>query len=301
MKISFIIVTFDKDITLNQCIDSIARAHEAYPQIPIEIVIVSQDPHRLPQIDPRFVQLTNFFSVASRSLSVARNLGIKQCTGDYLVFLDDDAAIQEDFIAAVNSFVAKQGALVFCGKILDSVSHELFAKHFEKNEVIRLNRLRFRLFMGSAHIVHKGIFTRYGTYDTVFGIGSDFFGAEESDLFFRLKSAGQSIVYLPGLVFFHPKPESKLDPKVRGYSYAIGAMLAKQCWFDPKRSSIYAWIFLDIFLRNVLRALQYIAASDSRGRSCYRYHRLVIEGTIYGAMGYIRERIKGISCNKTLR
>ena len=246
---SFIIASVDRDEQLLQCISSIEKAHEYKKNIPVEILVVIQKSKQNKDIKLRYPDMTAFYYIDKLGLSVARNFAIDKSTGDYLVFIDDDATVKEEFIEVLMNNVQHYNDIgAFCGRLLDPVQHVPFTHIFNLNKAKKLGRLDYKYFMGSAHVLSRKMINKIGCYDERFGVGSKYLGSEESDIFFRLKKANEPVLYLPDLVFLHPMlvvPPSY----VYKYAYAVGAALTKSCLEDKPHFIVYFFIVLQIIIK----------------------------------------------------
>ena len=135
MRISFIIASVDRDQQLQQCIASIERAHEYRSDIAVEILVVIQKSKSPKVISMPHPDIVSIYYIDELGLSVSRNYAIAKSTGDYLVFIDDDAAVGEDFIDILSNTVLKyDNVKVFCGKLFDPVQNRPFSHLFYNNE-----------------------------------------------------------------------------------------------------------------------------------------------------------------------
>ncbi len=256
-KISFIIASVDRDRQLQECISSIEKAHEYSPKIPAEILVVIQKTKMKKDIFTRYPEMIAFYYIDKIGLSSARNFGIDQSKGDYFVFLDDEAAVNEDFIDVLSKRVEDYGNIkAFCGRLMDPVQHIPFSVLFHNLNVKKLRRLEFQYFMGSAHVLSQKAIEKVGYYDEHFGVGSKFYrGGEETDIFFRLKAAGEEVVYLPDLVFYHPIISAS-NGYAHNYGHAFGAVLTKHFICDKRFFFIYSLIASEIIIKAYIRLLQ---------------------------------------------
>lgn len=286
MKFSFIIASINRDEELQKCIISIERAYEYRKDIEIEILVVFQCVDKNKTIKTKYPEVLFMYYIDKIGLSVARNFAIKKSRGEYLIFIDDDAMIKEDFIDILSKNVNEANAL--CGKIIDPINSLVFSR-FLNAEKKSLNRFDFRYFMGSSHVLKKSIFEEIGLYDESFGVGSKYHGAEESDVFFRLLRKNKQVLYIPDLVFFHSIPNKTPVSKVFNNAYAVGAMLTKQAIIDKKNFFVYAFLILEILSKSLVRTIQnYLFVRDVQVRN-ERLQYYSIGGTIQGILGYFRE------------
>lgn len=291
-KISFIVATVDRDKQLQECIVSIEKAHEYKRDIPIEILVVIQKTKQKKDIRILYHDITKFYYIDKIGLSAARNFGIEKSTGDYFVFLDDDASVNEDFIDVLSRrIIAHRRVNAFCGRLIDPIQQVPFSRLFCNNNVKNLRRFDYQYFMGSAHILSREVIRKIGCYDERFGVGAKYFGSEETDIFFRLKAAGEQVLYLPDLVFFHYLPTVPAS-YVFNYAYAIGAVLTKNCISDKGYSIIYCCIVLQRIIKASIRILQRFFLRGRYIDKDKRYHYgSVLRGTFSGIKDFITNEL----------
>ena len=288
LKISFIIASVDRDQELQQCIASIERAYERTKDVDIEILVVFQGKEENKTIKTNHPELSTFYCIKKKGLSLARNFAIKKSTGEYLAFLDDDAVIKEDFLDVLSKNISIMGASAFCCRDIDPIKSRLYSGHFLENTPKSLNHFEFVYFAGYAHVLKKSVIEKIGFYDEKFGIGAKYPAAEESDIFFRLKHQGEEVVYLPELVVYHPIASVTPEVKRFNYAYAMGAMLIKQMFLDNKHLTIYLFIISEIIFKSFLRTLQtvFFLKSIEAKNKIFRY-RAVLMGTLKGVWDYL--------------
>lgn len=287
-KISFVIASIDRDEQLQECITSIEKAYEYKPDVPIEILVVIQKAKQKKNIQIRYPEITTFYYIDEVGLSVARNFAIKKSTGDYLVFLDDDAEVKEDFIDVLSKRIKEyKGINAFCGKLIDRVQNSPFSPLFYNNKVKKLHRMEYQYFMGSAHILSKKIIRKVGGYDEHFGFGSKHYnGAEETDMFFRLKVAKEQIIYLPDLIFFHPTIYPSIS-YVHNYGYVLGAVLTKNCIRDKVYFFMYFLVIAEVTLRGSVRLLQKLFLKRIREKDRIYHYGIRLKGLFKGIKRFI--------------
>ncbi|MBN1384725.1 MAG: glycosyltransferase [Elusimicrobia bacterium] len=292
MKISFIVTSLDKEKELQSCILSIEEAHRYRNDVEIEILAIVQNTQKKKAIKTGYPELSTFYYIPQTGLSAARNFAIKKSKGSFLVFLDDDAAVKEDFIDVLIKNTSKADA--FCGRILDPVNKQAFSRYFLNIEKKYLKRFDFRYFMGSSHVLKRSILEEIGSYDENFGAGSKFYGAEESDIFFRLLKQSKRVLYIPDLVFYHPVPHKMSASKSFDYAYAVGAMLTKQITTDARHFFTYVFLIAEIIFKSLVRTIQSLFFwSSIRIKNEQFQYRSVFSGTIGGVIGYLRGRTEG--------
>ena len=232
---------------------------------------------------------------------MARNFAISKSKGDYLVFLDDDAQVKEDFIEILSREVAVYSEVnAFCGRLIDQAQNIPFSPLFYSNNIKKLQRMQYQYFMGSAHVLSRRIIDKIGAYDERFGFGSKcYHGAEETDIFFRLKIAKEQVIYLPELTFFHPAIYPS-PSYVYNYGYVLGVVLTKNCIHDKACFYVYFLIVLEVAMRGFIRLLQRPFSKEIKKKDQTYHYGTRIKGLFSGIKGYIvdsfftkkKERVK---------
>ena len=161
----------------------------------------------------------------NQGLSFGRNRGIKEAKGEVITFLDDDAIITENFFEeTINFFHRKSHVNAIGGKILLKYLKEkpnwynpfmaslLGYFNYGDQEKIFTNDY----FKGSNMSFRRSLFEKYEGFNTRLGrVGKNLMGNEEKELFYRLKSYGEEMWYVPSAVALH------LVPVERTYSSFI--------------------------------------------------------------------------------
>ena len=102
MTISFIICTYNRERYIYECLSRLAKNTA---QAGWEIVLVNNNSTDKTAAEcERFVkdykpENYRYFVEKQQGLSFARNRGIAEAKGEWLVFLDDDAMVEPDYIA----------------------------------------------------------------------------------------------------------------------------------------------------------------------------------------------------------
>ena len=129
--ITVIVPVYKVEPYLTRCLDSLCR--QSLKNIEI-LLIDDASPDRCGEIcdaytakDTRFTVLHN---EKNRGLSVARNIGIEHATADYLMFVDSDDWVHEDFCKAPYECAMKYNADLVLFRHQNITS----PKHIEKNE-----------------------------------------------------------------------------------------------------------------------------------------------------------------------
>jgi glycosyltransferase involved in cell wall biosynthesis len=98
MKFSIIIVTFNRKNELENCLNSLLSQKI---NVPYEVIIIyNGEISYAAKMKNTFTNLKSV-SIPASTPAHARNVGIKEASGEYLFFLDDDCLLPEDYFTKV--------------------------------------------------------------------------------------------------------------------------------------------------------------------------------------------------------
>ena len=288
MKFSFVIPSFDRKDDLQRCIQSIEAAYEFAQNTEIEVQVVFNEIN----LDKllfclKFPELISMQHLEKNIVSRAKNTGIKNASGEYIVLIDDDATLREDFLLKL-SHVINDKVKAYCARLQDFQTKECFTK--KENVLGRkyLGRMDYNFFRGSGLIIHKDVLERAGMFSEEFGPGGTYPSCEESDLFFRIKMLKEQILFVPELVIYHPTSVVLSELKAFRYSCATGALLTKYCFVDCSHLFAYLFLISRTFFICIVRLLQTIffpRAMNAKNQE-HRYAS-VIRGMSAGIFQYL--------------
>lgn len=148
MLVSIIIPTYNRSEDLDKCFNSIA----VQTTFPKEIIIVDDSENdkiknligkRKKEFEGKKIVLQYIRNKKEKSLTIARNIGVENSSGDIILFLDSDVILDRNYIKEIlNVYKEKQNALGVQGHItngysqskMDSVSKNFYVGHVEKNK-----------------------------------------------------------------------------------------------------------------------------------------------------------------------
>lgn len=101
MKFSIIIPIYNVEKYLRKCLDSVAS--QTYNNIEVIIVIDKCDDNS-EKIADKYIKKYGWTKIYEEhtGLAKARNIGIQKATGDYIVLLDSDDYLENDFLETIN-------------------------------------------------------------------------------------------------------------------------------------------------------------------------------------------------------
>ena len=236
--ISIIICTYNRDKYIYNALKSIAE--NDYPYSGYEIILVdnnctdntkavcAQFNADYPEVVFRYLEEQN------QGLSHARNRGIKKSTSEILVFVDDDATVFEWYLFAIQSFFEQHPTVLACGgpivpiyetgkpKWMSYYTSMLLGGALYQGDKQKPFRSRYP--GGGNSAFRKETFEKYGVFNVELGRkGNGLIGAEEKDLYDRLKKGNELIYYLPEMGICHHISEKKLTKEYfNELTYSIG-------------------------------------------------------------------------------
>lgn len=144
----------------------------------------------------RYVRLqTNF------GLITARNIGIMNVSGTYILFIDDDVLISNPrLLRSACEFLSEHQDVSIIGLNVIECSEEIGHHPFvaESETVAGHSYCYCDLFDGGASVFRRGIFEQLGYFDETL-----WFGSEETDFALRALAAGFRIVRCSNLIVYH--------------------------------------------------------------------------------------------------
>ena len=226
--ISVIICTYNREKYIYNVLESLAKGTlnpDGY-----EIVLIDNNcsDNTAAQID-RFeaawpdVKLRRFIET-NQGLSFARNRGIKEAKGDLLVYVDDDAFVNSDYLENYLELFQRR-------KDIDAAGGPIIPYYEVGEEPVWMTYHLKRLLTGYLYFGNKEkafpgenypgggnaayrreVFEKVGFYNVELGRkGGDLGGGEEKDIFSKMKAAGMAFIYTPGSILYHSIPAYKLE------------------------------------------------------------------------------------------
>ena len=232
MKISIVIPTLDRPLKLNSCLKSLFFAINKNKVIDLEILVIDQsDDSQTKNLCSNYV--VNYFHNNIKGLSKARNVGILNSKGEYILFLDDDIEVSSDYFHELFNMIKNNKEVdAFTGKLINKDETSTYSR-YQNIKSTWINKNSFHVVLSSGTGIKRSYFEDVGKFDENFGIGEFYGGGEEADLIFRGLKKNKKIFFNSNLISYHPAEISSLNFSVRrfkrGFRYGKGrgALLKK--------------------------------------------------------------------------
>ena len=201
----------------------------------LEIILVDQNPIGFIQnlLSENLLSKIIYIHSEKKGASHARNLGLEKATGKYINFCDDDAVLEDGFLASViKGFEKYPDASMISFRVFDLEHDEVVMLPFPNTDC-KIDKKNFHsVTIEISQVWEAGKIRLLNGFDPMLGVGSPFGAEEAKDLMVRALDNNLNMYYLAETAFRHP---SKKDaPAKRYFSYAEGtASLAVKHYNKP--------------------------------------------------------------------
>lgn len=240
MKFSFITCTYNRDQYIERSL--LAVCNQTYSNNDYEIVVIDNNSTDNTALTCKSVQEKyteknfRYFKEENQGFSFALNRGIKEAMGEYLIFIDDDETIDAEYLERLDKYTKDlPGNIKLFGtpvipvyeiaepKWMSHFTQRLIGGYFNQGKSVK--QLDAKNYPGTGHtIIKKELYEKYGYYNTELGRkGTSLIGAEDKDMFNRLKNNNVICYYLPDIPIYHHIPAYKMtDDFFNRLTYSIG-------------------------------------------------------------------------------
>ena len=225
--LSVIICTYNRDKYIYNVLKSLAD--NTLSQDRYEIVLVDNNctDNTRSECDRFVLDFPNvhfrYFVETNQGLSYARNRGIRESAGDILVYVDDDALVNEEYLQTYADFFERHPEIDAAGgPIIPKYETEEpdWMSHFTKTLITGYKFLGNKEkefpkndYPGGGNAAYRAsVFEKVGLFNVELGRkGDSLVGAEEKDIFDKMTTLGMRFYYLPTAILYHLIPEKKLS------------------------------------------------------------------------------------------
>ena len=316
MKLSVIIVNYNVKYFLEVCLHSVLRAAEG---IDAEVIVVDNhsEDSSCTLVKERFPSVTLVKNQDNKGFSKANNQGVAIAKGEYILFLNPDTVMPEDFLKKTIAYMdAHPEAGALGPRLIDGKGQ--FAPDAKKSfpslsvaifKTTGFNKIFSKSpFFNKYYAVHVGerevaevdvlsgccMLVRKSAMDAAGGpFDEDYFMyCEDVDLSYRIKKAGYKNMYYPEVDLIHYKGESTRKMTlsyVRIFNEALVTFVKKH--YTKKQASMFVlFINVGIILRAVLGAVK-------RGLKVLHmplFDALILLVTLWGIKNFWVEEVKNM-------
>lgn len=285
MKFSLIVGTLNRRKEIELCLNSLLE--QTYNNF--EIIVIDQSDNDDTKFfienlsDDRIV----YKKIIEKGLSRARNIGLRLSSGTHFCLIDDDASYDCNYLMYASQLLRKNPNIIISGYIFDNNYNRDFAYY---NELLDQKELSKRMVMktcpSAGLFFPRNVIENVGLFDELFGVGSVFGAAEETDLLFRCQKKGYSIYYNSNCKLSHPVSVSQnilpvSNKKIASYYYGIGAFYRKHIFYEKNYSLVPLYVEVltkliiktMLFFRYDMKTTISFCLSFNKGFKDYRLYR----------------------------
>ncbi len=226
-ELSLVIATYNRSRQLLDTLTSVTQ-QECDPSRWECIVVNNNSMDDTIQSTQRFIECNPQYSIhivteLKQGLSHARNCGINNSEAPIIAIIDDDEVIAPQFITSyIELFTRHPQAAAAGGAIVPRylTQRPAWMSHYVELPIANPLDLgdteivfpRGIIPGGGNMAIRRSAIDKYGAFDPALGrCGEQLLGSEESNLFERLRRAGEQIWWSPTAVMYHLIPAEKLQ------------------------------------------------------------------------------------------
>ena len=225
--ITLIICTYNREKYIDPLLESIAK--NDYPTTDYEILLVDNNcTDNTRGVCEQFVAahpdvMFRYVMEKEQGLSAARNKGIKEAKGDIIIYVDDDALVDTNYIRIYAEHFAAHPKTMAAGgpieplyeteepKWMSPYTKALLTAWMNYGDKVR-EYPKGRYPGGGNAAYRKVVFEQVGLFNTELGRkGNLLLASEEKDIFDKMRALGMQVLYLPTPVLHHIIPQAKLE------------------------------------------------------------------------------------------
>jgi glycosyltransferase involved in cell wall biosynthesis len=227
MMLSVIICTYNRAKYIGGLLESIAQ--NDLSKADYEVVLVDNNcTDNTREICDSFAQAHqdiafHYCVEPEQGLSAARNKGIREAKGDVLVYVDDDALVDSWYLRTIWAYMNDNPQIQAVGGPIipqyetakpvwmTRYTEELLGGYLYFGDKVR--DFPAGRYPGGGNAAYRAaVFGRTGLFNTALGRkGDSLMGAEEKDIFDKMRTLGMRFMYLPQMVLHHLIPPKKLE------------------------------------------------------------------------------------------
>jgi cellulose synthase/poly-beta-1,6-N-acetylglucosamine synthase-like glycosyltransferase len=222
-----------------------------------------------------------------KGISSAKNIGIKNSKGDYIVFTDADCVVSKDWLVELLKGFNEEGIVSVGGPNLNISTRNILSESID-GIFYFLSKLGFRYGACSENsgfvehnpgcnvIYKKSIFQKVGLFN------ENLITAEDEEMDYRIIKNGYKIYYMPGAKVQHFRRDSFASFLKQLYRYSVGKMQfirqypgkARFLFFIPSLSLlIFSGFIASLYFiypaRSFLKTALIASCMTIVGASCY--------------------------------
>ena len=237
MRYSVVIPTYNEEHYVVRCLQSVRD--QQYDRAQFEIIVSDAESTDSTQAVAQPL-CDKIVSTPRRGIAVGRNLGAAQASGEFLVFVDADVVLEQQFLSSIDRSFRDEAVVAVSGLARPS-DGRLFQRF-----VYRTTYVLVRVFQSVGVSLFPGICVAFRAQEfrTVRGFREDFGIVEDLDLSRRMSTLGTCVVN-PGAIAYvstrrleRHAVSTVLFHIYNDLKYLLTGKAAKEY---PKREELHSW------------------------------------------------------------
>lgn len=165
--------------------------------------------------------------------SIALNSGMREATGEILIFTDDDCIPSSDWLASIaREFALQPSPSVVGGRVelYDKRDKPVSVRTCTERTVVSSPNQLFSLLIGCNMAIHRRVFLAVNEFDPFLGPGHKTQAFEDLDFLYRVYKRGFEIEYAPEVLVYHNHgrtTDAEIERLNRNYLVGRGAFYCK--------------------------------------------------------------------------
>jgi glycosyltransferase involved in cell wall biosynthesis len=286
MNVSIVLCTFNRARVLQRTLEGLG-AMRVPPGLTWELLVVdnnsSDDTAAVVRAAAaRGALPCRYLFEGRQGKSYALNTGITAAAGEIIALTDDDVMIHPDWLAATHRAFDRRDCLGIGGRVVPIWSHPKPAWYTEAGPYRLVAMVSYEHGdverpvpeppVGANMAFRRAAFEQHGMFDTRLGrLGAELRGGEDTELCLRLLRAGETLLYAPDAIIYHPvEPERLCRRYFEAWYYHLGRA---EMYTEPPPGAAPRWLGVPRYMirQAVEHGLLSLAVPHVQGRF---YHKL---------------------------
>lgn len=210
LLLSIVICTRNRAFILPECLDALLAQTILLDRVEVVIINNTSTDNTQEVIDGYKIKFPLFKSAleAKIGLSFARNLGIHEATGKWILFLDDDAKAAPNLLERIFSVISRYDFDAFGGRYL---AWNKFGRpnwlplQFGNmpNLLSEIGYLHQPNLAGGVMVIRKQVLVDLGGFSTQLGMKQEIGYGEDTEIQYRMLQQGLKLGYDPDMLIYH--------------------------------------------------------------------------------------------------
>ncbi|MFW3172525.1 glycosyltransferase family 2 protein [Geodermatophilus sp. CPCC 206100] len=260
--VTVVVCTRDRSPVLASCLEHLQQlTHPAVDVLVVDNAPSDESTHRLVAAvaarDPR----VRYTREPRPGLSYARNRGLAEARGRYVLFTDDDVSVDPLWVQGVlKGFRRRDDVACVTGLVCTADISSAAEAYFDARAAAWSSRTEPRLYdlaedrdpsalypyspglfgTGANFAFDRDHLRALGGFDEALGAGTRTRGGEDIDVFVRVLRSGRALVYEPSAIVWHHHraDDAALLTQMYGYGTGLSAFVAKYLFASETRGEV---------------------------------------------------------------